>query len=84
MHALRAPWSPASPCTLLSPDGELSLGGVSGWQESAAARPDWLLMDLARALHPDAFGTGDGDAANKGPAGTVSMGCPFQGGKSAG
>ena len=55
-------------------DGEQSPTGSSGWLEMAVARPDWVLMDLARAFTPavlsDALNITN-NIANKGPAGTV-------------
>lgn len=58
-------------------DGERSPTGGSGWLERAVARPDWVLMDLARAFTPavrsDALNVTN-NAADKGPAGTVRGG----------
>jgi hypothetical protein len=64
--------------TTLSPyarwDGEQSPTGSSGWLERAVARPDHVLMDLARVLAPavltDALNVTN-HLANSGPAGTV-------------
>ena len=54
---------PSSPPALPQPlswDGELSPTGSSGWLEMAVARPDWVLMDLARALTPQVLVRGAG------------------------
>jgi len=47
----------------------------------AVARPDWVLMDLARVFTPAVLSdvlNVTNNLANKGPAGTVS-GCLFKG-----
>ncbi|KAI8471552.1 MAG: hypothetical protein J3K34DRAFT_231734 [Monoraphidium minutum] len=54
-------------------DGEQSPTGSSSWFEMAVARPDWVLMDLARAITPAVLAdvlNVTNNIANKGPAGT--------------
>ena len=67
---------PLTPLTFRRWDGEQSPTGSSGWLEMAVARPDWVLMDLARAITPsvltDALNMTN-HIADMGPAGTVRV-----------
>ncbi|KAI8474512.1 MAG: hypothetical protein J3K34DRAFT_518046 [Monoraphidium minutum] len=51
-------------------DGHQSQSGSNGWFEMAVARPDWVLMDLARAIAPSTLAGANGALATKGPADT--------------
>ena len=74
-----APSNNPSPRSIPNPrwDGEQSPTGSSSWLEMAVARPDWVLMDLARAITPAVLSdvlNVTNNIANKGPAGTVRGG----------